>query len=75
MEFSIEKLKPLAEELAQMIENELEKEDRPTARGIEAGIRQRLREMEIIREFSPIEAWRLKFAPLLGWMHKLGLAT
>jgi len=31
--------------------------------------------MEIVREFSAIEAWRLKFAPLLGWMHKLGLAT
>jgi rubrerythrin len=32
-------------------------------------------EMEIVREFSPIEAWRLKFAPVLGWMHKLGWAT
>jgi hypothetical protein len=32
-------------------------------------------EMEIIREFSAIEAWRLKFAPMLGWMYKLGLAT
>jgi hypothetical protein len=31
--------------------------------------------MEISREFSATEAWRLKFAPLLGWMHKLGLAT
>jgi hypothetical protein len=32
-------------------------------------------EMEIVREFSAIEAWRLKFAPVLGWIHKLGLAS
>jgi len=32
-------------------------------------------EMEIIREFSAIEAWRLKFAPVLGWMYKWGWGT
>ena len=32
-------------------------------------------EMEIVREFSAIEEWRLKFAPVLGWLHKWGWAT
>lgn len=45
MEFSIEQLKPLAEALAQMIGNELKKEDRQTARGIEENLRQRLLEL------------------------------
>jgi len=31
--------------------------------------------MEIIREFGALEAWRLKFAPVLGWMYKWGWAT
>lgn len=30
-------------------------------------------ELEIIREFSAIEAWRLKIAPILGWLYMLGL--
>jgi hypothetical protein len=31
--------------------------------------------MEIVREFGAIETWRLKFAPVLGWMYKWGWGT
>ena len=32
--------------------------------------------MEVVREFSgEIESWRLKFAPLLGWLYKWGWGT
>ena len=45
MEFSTEGLKPLAEALAQMIGNELKKEEGVTARGIEEKLRRRIHEM------------------------------
>ena len=45
MEFSTEELKPLAQTMANMIVNELEKEDHMTGRKIEEGLRECLREM------------------------------
>ena len=31
--------------------------------------------LEIVRQFGALEAWRLKFAPVWGWMYKWGWGT